>query len=87
MAFEVTARMQYQGLTLEESTREVIFGVLNSEAGNGGLIALDAQGNAVWTFNSKGMFRGAMGKMTTTQKVILHTDIFGDPTWPEDCGF
>jgi hypothetical protein len=51
------------------------------------LIALDAEGNAVWTFNSKGMFRGAMGKMTTSQKVILHTDIFGDPTWPEDCGF
>ena len=87
VAFQINARMQYQGLTLEESTREVIFGVLNSEAGNGGLIALDAQGNAVWTFNSKGMFRGAMGKMTTTQKVILHTDIFGDPTWPEDCGF
>jgi len=87
VAFQVNARMQYQGLTLEESTREVIFGVLNSDAGNGGLIALDAQGNAVWTFNSKGMFRGVMGKMTTTQKVILHTDIFGDPTWPEDCGF
>ena len=87
VAFQINARMQYQGLTLEESTREVIFGVLNSEAGNGGLIALDAQGNAVWTFNSKGMFRGAMGKMTTSQKVILHTDIFGDPTWPEDCGF
>ena len=38
-----------------QSTREVIFGVLNSDAGNGGLIALDAKGNAAWTFNSSGM--------------------------------
>ena len=37
------------------------FGVLNSEAGNGGLIAIDAKGNATWTFNSSGMFRGAAG--------------------------
>ncbi len=87
VAFQVNARMQYEGLTLEESASRVIFGVLNEDAGNGGLIAIDAKGNATWTFNSKGMFRGAKGKMKESQKVILHTDIFGDPTWPENCGF
>ena len=87
VAFQINARMQYEGLTLEESASRIIFGVLNSEAGNGGLIAIDAQGNATMTFNAKGMFRGAMGKRKNSQKVMLHTDIFGDPTWPENCGF
>ncbi len=87
VAFQVNARMQYEGLTLKESASRVIFGVLNEDAGNGGLIAIDAQGNATMTFNSKGMFRGAMGTLKESQKVMLHTDIFGDPTWPEQCGF
>ena len=85
VAFQVNARMQYQGLTLEESTREVIFGVLNSDAGNGGLIALDAKGNATWTFNSSGMFRGAAGTFEGRCTPSFMTEIFGDPTWPEDC--
>jgi len=85
VAFQVNARMQYQGLTLEQSTREVIFGVLNSDAGNGGLIALDAKGNATWTFNSSGMFRGAAGTFEGRCTPSFMTEIFGDPTWPEDC--
>ena len=85
VAFQVNARMQYQGLTLEQSTREVIFGVLNSDAGNGGLIALDAKGNATWTFNSSGMFRGAAGVLDGRKAPRFMTEIFGDPTWPEDC--
>jgi len=85
VGFQVNARMQYQGLTLEESTRKVIFGVLNSDAGNGGLIALDAKGNATWTFNSSGMFRGAAGVLDGSKAPRFMTEIFGDPTWPEDC--
>ena len=87
VAFQVNARMQYQGMSLEQSTREVIFGVLNSEAGNGGLIALDARGNAVWTFNSSGMFRGAAGILEGRSTASYLVEIFGDPTWPEECGF
>ena len=85
VAFQINARMQYQGLTLEQSTREVIFGVLNSDSGNGGLIALDAKGNAAWTFNSSGMFRGAAGVLDGGKVPRFMTEIFGDPTWPEDC--
>ena len=85
VAFQVNARMQYQGMTLEESASTVIFGVLNSDAGNGGLIALDAKGNATWTFNSSGMFRGAAGVLDGRRPPSFMTEIFGDPTWPEDC--
>jgi len=85
VAFQVNTRMQYQGMSLEESASTVIFGVLNAEAGNGGLIALDAEGNATWTFNSSGMFRGAAGVLDGRRAPSFMTEIFGDPTWPEDC--
>ena len=80
-AFQVNARMQYQGLSLEESAHEVIFSVLNAEAGNGGLIAIDAKGNATWTFNSSGMFRGAAGIIDGSSVPEYFTEIFGDPSF------
>ena len=58
-------------IDFEQSTREVIFGVLNSDAGNGGLIALDAKGNAAWTFNSSGMFRGAAGAIVGRNRQVF----------------
>lgn len=81
VAFQVNARMQYQGLSIEESAHEVIFSVLNSEAGNGGLIAIDAKGNATWTFNSSGMFRGAAGIVDGGSVPEYFTEIFGDPSF------
>jgi len=55
-AYDVHARMIYQGLTLEEAARKVVFEHL--EPGSGGLIALDRQGNFALPFNTPGMFRG-----------------------------
>jgi L-asparaginase / beta-aspartyl-peptidase len=80
-AFQVNARMQYQDLSIEESAHEVIFEVLNSEAGNGGLIAIDAKGNATWTFNSSGMFRGAAGVVEGGSAPEYFTELFGDPSF------
>ena len=81
VAFQVNARMQYQGLSVEESAHEVIFGVLNAEAGNGGLIAIYAKGNATWTFNSSGMFIGAAGVVDGGSVPEYFTEIFGDPSF------
>lgn len=78
VAFQVNARMQYEGLSLAESTHKVIFEVLNADAGNGGLIALDRQGNATWAFNSSGMFRGAAGVEKGAFEVSYHTAMFGE---------
>lgn len=80
-AFQVNARMQYQGLTLHESAKTVIFEVLNAEQGNGGLIGLDAEGNGTWTFNSTGMFRGAAGVIEGGTVPEYFTEIFGDPSY------
>lgn len=43
-------------------TLALIFNELNEKKGNGGLIAVDKDGNIAMTFNSGGMFRGYLYK-------------------------
>ena len=56
-AYDVAARMKYKGLSLEDAAREAIER-LTSIQGEGGLIAVDADGNVAMPFNSEGMYRG-----------------------------
>ena len=56
-AYDVSARMKYKGLTLEEAARETIEHI-TAIKGEGGLIAVDANGNVTLPFNSEGMYRG-----------------------------
>ena len=58
-AYDVSARMKYKKLSLEEATNEVIEN-LRKIGGEGGLIAVDALGNVAVPFNSDGMYRGFM---------------------------
>ncbi|HEY6952979.1 MAG TPA: isoaspartyl peptidase/L-asparaginase [Bacteroidota bacterium] len=56
VAFNVSALMEYKGMTLKEATDEIIYKRLQKD--DGGLIAVDRQGNYAMPFNSSGMFRG-----------------------------
>lgn len=56
-AFDVASRMKYKGLDLASAARETIDRLTEIE-GEGGLIAVDAQGNVALPFNSEGMYRG-----------------------------
>ncbi len=58
VAYDVAARMEYLGETLEQATRHVIQQKLKSVGGSGGLIALDKHGNVAMEFNTEGMYRG-----------------------------
>lgn len=58
-AYDVAARMKYKGLTLEEAALDAIER-LTSIKGEGGLIAVDADGNVKLPFNSEGMYRGSV---------------------------
>ena len=64
-AYDVAARMKYQRSDLEEPPRRTLEH-LTEIGGEGGFIAVDADGNIVMPFNSEGMYRGNMvdGKMT-----------------------
>jgi beta-aspartyl-peptidase (threonine type) len=56
-AFDVAARMKYKNLNLMDAARETIEH-LTEIGGEGGLIAVDSQGNIALPFNSQGMYRG-----------------------------
>jgi beta-aspartyl-peptidase (threonine type) len=58
VAHEISALMEYKGMTLEEASNEVIFNKLLPAGGTGGVIAVDKEGNFTMTFNTSGMFRG-----------------------------
>ena len=57
VAHDISALMEYKGLSLAKAANLVINGKLNSKAGNGGVIAVDKKGNLVLEMNSSGMFR------------------------------
>ncbi|WP_175941188.1 isoaspartyl peptidase/L-asparaginase [Caballeronia sp. BCC1704] len=57
-AYDVSAQMEYRGLTLEAAAEDVVMTKLPSIDGRGGLIAVDARGNVTLPFNTEGMYRG-----------------------------
>jgi beta-aspartyl-peptidase (threonine type) len=56
-AYDLAARMKYKGLSLEDAGKEVI-NRLTEIGGEGGLIAVNSEGNVTLQFNSQGMYRG-----------------------------
>lgn len=57
-AYDVAAQMEYAGASLQAAADRVIHDKLPTIGGQGGLIAVDAQGNVVLPFNTEGMYRG-----------------------------
>jgi len=57
VAHDISALMEYKGVSLSEAAHEVVNEKLSNEAGNGGIIAVDKYGNITLEMNSTGMFR------------------------------
>jgi L-asparaginase / beta-aspartyl-peptidase len=57
-AHDVSCLMEYKGLSLQEAMEIVVKEKLMAIGGEGGMIGVDAQGNAALVFNSQGMYRG-----------------------------
>lgn len=56
IAFNVSALMEYKGMTLEQAANEVVFNFLPE--GSGGIIAVDKDGDYAFPFNTPSMLRG-----------------------------
>jgi len=56
-AYDVSALMEYKGLSLEEAMEEVVNKKLVAIGGEGGMIGVDAKGNPSMVLNSAGMYR------------------------------
>jgi L-asparaginase / beta-aspartyl-peptidase len=67
VAHDICARMRFGGRGVGEAAREVIFGELPALGGEGGVIAIDAQGEIAMEFNSEGMFRASRKAGEETQ--------------------
>lgn len=57
-AYDVSCLMEYKGMNLQEAMDVVVNDKLMAIHGEGGMIGVDATGNAALVFNSAGMYRG-----------------------------
>ncbi len=57
VAYDVSCLMEYKGLSLKEACDFVVMDKLVKIGGEGGLIAIDKNGNIELPFNSEGMYR------------------------------
>ena len=58
VAHDISARMEYKGISIDEAAKEVIMEKLVEKGGSGGVVGLDKFGNITMTFNTPGMYRG-----------------------------
>jgi beta-aspartyl-peptidase (threonine type) len=57
VAYDISCLMEYKGLSLKEACDIVVMKKLVKMGGEGGLIAIDRNGNIEMPFNSEGMYR------------------------------
>jgi beta-aspartyl-peptidase (threonine type) len=68
VAHDICARMAYRGDSVRAAAEEVVLKVVPALGGDGGVIALDANGRVAMPFNTEGMYRGTIdadGKVRT----------------------
>ena len=57
VAYDVSCLMEFKGISLKEAADEVVNKRILQINGDGGLIAVDTQGNIAMPFNTEGMYR------------------------------
>lgn len=60
VAHDISALMEYKGLTLQDAAKEVIQKKVPQLGGDGGIVAVGKNGNMVMEFNTAGMYRASM---------------------------
>ena len=60
VAYDIAAQMNYKNLSLAAAAKETIQKKVPEMGGDGGIIAIDKDGNIVMEFNTPGMYRAAI---------------------------
>jgi L-asparaginase / beta-aspartyl-peptidase len=71
VAYDVSALIEYKKFSLKRAAEEVVMKKLKSVGGEGGLIAIDKNGNIVMPFNTSGMYR-AFKKSDGLEQVLIY---------------
>jgi beta-aspartyl-peptidase (threonine type) len=75
-AYDLAARMQYAGQTLQDAANALVFDTLASHKIGAGMVTLGATGNPFAPYNTLGMYRGWIttdGDMTVATHTQLHS--------------
>lgn len=75
VAYNMNARIKWGHQSIDQAAQEILFSELSREAGNGGLIAVDRNGNFTLTFNTEGMFRGYLYKDKSSGETVSDVGI------------
>ncbi len=73
IARDVCALVQYKGMPLQQAADEEIHSRVEKMHSEGGLIAISPDGQAVWSFNTPGMFRARL-RQGGTVKIAIYRD-------------
>ena len=73
VAYDVSCLMEYKGMTLSQACDEVVHSRLKKIGGDGGLIAVDRQGNLAMPFNTEGMYRGSVQE-NGNKMILIYKD-------------
>lgn len=73
VAHDISALMEYKGMVLSEAANEVVMKKLVERGGEGGVIAVDRNGNVAMPFNSEGMYRGYI-KSDGKREILIYKD-------------
>lgn len=60
VAYDISALMEYKRMSLQDAAKEVIQKKVPALGGDGGIIAIDKDGNVAMEFNTAGMYRASM---------------------------
>ena len=74
VARDICARVQYRATSLARAADEVINGQLVEMGGDGGIIAVDPEGNVALTFNTPGMYRASIDADGNVYVAIYHDE-------------
>ena len=72
VAYDVSCLVEYKNYSLEQACREVVHERLPALGGDGGLVAVNAQGEVSLPFNTEGMYRAV--KTPQTETVAIYGD-------------
>jgi beta-aspartyl-peptidase (threonine type) len=70
-AHDICARVEYAKKPIAQAAKEVVMDVIPKLGGDGGVIALDADGNFTTPFNTDGMYRGWVDREGKMHVAIL----------------
>jgi beta-aspartyl-peptidase (threonine type) len=73
VAYDISAMMEYKQMKLADAAKAAI-GKVGKMGGDGGLIALDAQGHVSMPFNTEGMYRGTVTEDGKIEVFIFKKD-------------